>query len=75
MPLPRPPKSKSKTARRNYVSEIIRRERHAGKPIRQAIAIAMKAAGLSRKKMVQLAYPIHQLQYWLRIAADGMPYW
>lgn len=39
-------KGKSKKA----ISENIRIERHAGKPEKQAIAIAMSEAGMSRKK-------------------------
>ena len=39
-------KGKSKSA----ISENIRREMHAGKPQKQAIAIAYSVAGKSRKK-------------------------
>jgi len=35
---------------KKVISENIRREMHAGKPQKQAIAIAMSEAGLSRKK-------------------------
>ncbi len=32
------------------ISENIRREMHAGKPQKQAVAVAMRAAGKPRKK-------------------------
>ena len=35
---------------RKVVSENIRREMHAGKPQKQAVAISLRKAGKSRKK-------------------------
>ena len=46
MPLLKGKRAKTKKG----ISENIRREMHAGKPQRQAIAIAMSEAGKSRKK-------------------------
>ena len=46
MPLLKGAKAKTKKG----ISENIRREMHANKPQAQAIAIAMSAAGKSRKK-------------------------
>ena len=46
MPLIKGRKAKTKKG----ISENIRREMHAGKPQKQAIAIAMNVAGKSRKK-------------------------
>ena len=39
-----------KGSSRKVISENIKRERHAGKPEKQAIAIAMSKAGKSYKK-------------------------
>ena len=39
-----------KGSSKKTISENIRREMHAGKPQKQAIAIAMRSAGKSRKK-------------------------
>jgi len=39
-----------KGSSRKVVSENIRREIHAGKPQKQAVAIALSVAGESRKK-------------------------
>jgi hypothetical protein len=46
MPLVKGSKAKSKKG----ISENIRREVHAGKPQKQAVAIAYSVAGKSRKK-------------------------
>ena len=46
MPLLKGKKAKTKKG----ISENIRREMHAGKPQKQAIAIAMSQAGKSRKR-------------------------
>ncbi|CAB4128159.1 hypothetical protein UFOVP270_38 [uncultured Caudovirales phage] len=46
MPLIKGPKAKSRKA----VSENIRREVEAGKPQKQAVAIAMSLAGKSKKR-------------------------
>lgn len=46
MPLLKGSKAKSKKG----ISENISRERHAGKPEKQAIAIAFSEAGKSKKK-------------------------
>jgi hypothetical protein len=46
MPLVKGAKAKTKKG----ISENIRRERHAGKPEDQSIAIAMSVAGKSKKK-------------------------
>jgi hypothetical protein len=46
MPLVKGAKAKTKKG----ISENIRRERHAGKPEAQSIAIAMSEAGKSKKK-------------------------
>lgn len=45
MPLVTGKKAKTKAG----ISENIRRERNAGKPIKQAVAIAMNVAGKSKK--------------------------
>jgi hypothetical protein len=39
-----------KGSSKKVISENIRRERHAGKPPEQAIAIAMRKAGKARKR-------------------------
>ena len=39
-----------KGSSKEIISENIRREMHAGKPQKQAVAIAMRAAGIPRKK-------------------------
>ncbi len=45
------PLVKGKAAKtKKGISENIRRERHAGKPEKQSIAIAMSVAGKSKKK-------------------------
>lgn len=46
MPLIKGAKAKTKKG----ISENISRERHAGKPEKQSIAIAMSEAGMSKKK-------------------------
>ena len=40
-----------KGSSKEIISENIRREMHAGKPQKQAVAIAMSVAGKSRKAM------------------------
>lgn len=50
MPLIKPRKGATKVTRRKAASKNISREVAAGKPRKQAIAIGLNAAGLSRKK-------------------------
>lgn len=50
MPLLKPRKNASKSTRRKAASKNISTEIAAGKPRKQAIAIGLNAAGLSRKK-------------------------
>lgn len=50
MPLIKPRKGASKATRRKAASKNISREVKAGRPKKQAIAIGLSAAGLSRKK-------------------------
>ena len=40
-------KGKSKKAMHQNIAELV----HSGRPIKQAVAIAMKQAGMSKKKM------------------------
>lgn len=50
MPLIKPRKGASKKRRRKIASANIAAERRAGVPPKQAIAIGLSVAGLSRKK-------------------------
>jgi len=50
MPLKKPRKGASKKTRRKIASENIGAEIRSGKPKKQAIAIGLSVAGLSRKK-------------------------
>lgn len=58
-------KGKSK----EVISENIRREMHAGKPQKQAIAIAMSKAGKSRKKGISKKHSMMQ-KPWGILAKD-----
>jgi hypothetical protein len=50
MPLRKPRKGASKAKRKKVASQNIATEIAAGKPRKQAIAIGLNSAGLSRKK-------------------------
>jgi hypothetical protein len=50
MPLRKARKGASKATRRKIASANIRAEMHAGKPRKQAIAIGLRTAGLSKRK-------------------------
>jgi len=50
MPLKKPRKGASKKTRRKIASENIGAEIRSGRPKKQAIAIGLSVAGLSRKK-------------------------
>jgi hypothetical protein len=50
MPLKKVPKGASKQTAQKIVSKNIATEMHHGKPQKQAIAIALSAAGKSKKK-------------------------
>ena len=50
MPLVKPRKGASKKTKRKAASTNIKREMDAGVPRKQAIAIGLNVAGLSRKK-------------------------